>query len=1450
MTIFTDKEGKKAFFRSLTVKFLIFTGLIALSVAVMRPVQIALHTGISHIRTNIITRIETLTGMEVRFSSIRPTFFGTFDIRNLRLINDDNVFLSVNRARIYFSVADLLMGRGMSINSVLIDKPSVHLDLEHLPSIAETENELQLTDFFPGQVEIKIRDGFLKLADSARQYQIQNISFDIILDSHEISATGRLNPQIVNLNLLNRKINIKTEVVINGVYNSSQREGRAEINFNTVTASGQAAGTLFEINPISIILDYKNRILSFHTSKDQYNNMSLNFNQETGGISAAVNSMEFQPSSFIRFFNNDNLNNFFAQPLSGAAVFEAENNLMQYTVNFNSSSLGINFYGNEKHAEIRQFKINDLENSPSGLFFGSFNFFGNIGFAPFTPTGRFVFDNFGFSGENDVNAVFAISNNSNEITISGESFSIGYNVFERFDIYVFPSAGDLSVTLVSVCTNGGHVDIDAILNYSPMQLELILSLDSVAASFPIGIIDPFTRTDIPVIVKNYLQHTYITTEIFVTTDFIQFVYNAPRININSPNNLTLLSLAGTERQLMLTEGIFYGSEGNSNIYFSAFAGFANPMDMTITLLASYLDYSWELEGSLLDRNTLFLSDPNGLNVYGSLANTGAISGYIEGNNYPIVINNTLIYLDFYVVLRYSSFDSWDLDVSRFMASSHGRNAEQFSLSGLFNQDGGSFTTLQYSDSRGGLAGNADFLWHRDFSFIQFDVNLNGENDTGEKFFAQGIVQDRSFDIQAEAVQLRIDRFLSESDLLLVDADISFSFDSLHEFNAQLNLSSVQGRYRYNAIQGSGSLLFCNDEFVIQNLGFEFEALNILFPVFQFSRKGNFARANAYLSGNIRGIDLETSIETYVDFGSIDSWLEITHVLNNFNGRINAGTTRIAGEVHEPSDIVFSRNEGSIFLSGGPQNMVRLNMDANGNFFAGLSAPLPIRGSVIGNLSNRYINAHCNNLFVDLPAIWNLLPGMAGFRFNGGYVTARLDIRGPIDNPEFFGTGRGTSFRMNVPGFIPDDIRLVPFNFIMEGHELVFNRVSTAVGGGGGSADGWLRFENWVPRNVGLDITIPRENPVPFDFHIVPFMANGDASGRLFINLENELLEINGNLLANNTEMGVSDATRAAPSNYALDDARVSVSVNLTITTGPSAEFSWPNPIFPVIRANLRMGTVLNVTADSQAEQFTLNSDVDIRSGELFYFDRVFHIRSGNLVLRENEQEFNPRLSAVAEIRERTDTGPVTISMIIQDEPLLNFSPRFQATPSLTQVEIFSLLGQNLYGVGGGEDGNEAERFLVASGIDLFAQYLAGSDAFGQLFRGRQFERRVRNLLNLDMFSVRTRFLQNAFTEVLIDTPAMGLTPVDRNNRVGNYFNNSSVFLGKYVGQDMFIQGMITMRYDHNNPDFGGLIFEPDIGIELQSPFFNIRWDLGFDVHSYNLWGIRDNSITLLWSRTF
>jgi hypothetical protein len=1459
----------------------------------MQPIQYALQQGISKIRTDFIEKIEEYTGMELRYSSIRPTIFGSFDIRNLRFYKGETVVMSVSRARISFSFLELLKGKKTSVYSIQIDRPVINLDLERDREIFDFLSSLsgksqnkdkeilnQITEFLPEKPDYRIRNCFLSLTSGVVTYQVQDMNINIQGENSCYLLDGKMGTEIKYTGLVNRAFIIRSGFSFNGEYYPNLQEGKIEAALSSlsgieqiekkggVTFSQDTARPLFNVLPLSVFVNLKAGIFSVLPAKESNDiDYFLFYNMDSKSLSSGLNCSNFIPGKYITFPEQEKNNGHLgSMGITGSASFNYERDGgMVYSVMFSAGDLSenadfveINASGTEKNIVIDKVNLSAFENSViSNLFHGRINFSGNIDFSPFRPSGTFVFDQFGLTGKKSIDAVLTVTNHDNEVQISSGNITVGRSLLNDLDIRLFTSERELSVSLFALFKDEGTVNLEAILNYSPMQLESSLAFDAVSLFDIAEMAGPFSHNIyIPSAADNYLKNSLIAAEIFFTTDFTHVVYNAPGFIIKRDDFTVMLSFSGTGQQFTLSECVLSNGDLSSDFKLSAQVNFSDPLDLNFSLIANYTDLAWHVEGQILDRSTLIIRDPNGLHAYGNLSNSGAISGYIECIEFPLLLSSSLMYLNSYITLRYDSKDFWALDIMHFSAhniNSNGlqesllndqKNGDFLQISGTADQDGANFRNILYRDNIGALSGNADFSWLNDFSYVDFNVNLTDGDNNGEKCFASGMLENNHFNINAEVSQMRLDRFIGKLNKTVINAGLNLSWDSFSSFSADLKLTSLQTNIRNEDFYASTDMKFTNDDFFINNLKTSFADVNVSLNNFHINRIDNFAKAAIEINGIVNERDINSKIEIDANFKHIDSWIDIKNAMEKINCFLKIEDI-IYGDFKEDRTVfVLSKNEKELSVSGGPKNMLRLEMDSEGNFFAGLSAPFPVRGSIVGSYKDGVIDAHCPDFFMDMPALWAFVPPVREFEIAGGYITANLDIKGPLINPDYFGSGKGSSFRFRVPNYISQDIKPVPFNIAVQGSDMSFDSVQFTSSKGGGTVSGYLRFDRWIPENIGLEITIPRETPVPYKTNIKGFLTNGDASGNIYLLLNYKTLEMSADLYANNAELTMNIDEIRQRDRDAFSDILIPIVANLTITTGPVVEFTWPSTS-PILRAFPEMGTVVTITVDSNNGQYSMNSDVKIRSGELYYLDRDFYIRQGNLVFRENEQKFDPRISARAEIRDRTDTGPVTISMIIENEPLLSFVPRFEAIPSLTQLEIFALLGQNIYNLPGNENQDLAQTFILSSAADLLTQFVSTNDVLAQLINTRQFERQIRNWLRLDMFNVRTRFLQNAFTN---NVNVFGQTSVDRNSRVGNYFDNTTVFIGKYVGQDMFIQGMLSMRYDENNLSFGGLKFEPDIGIELNSPLFNIRWNF-FPYHPENWW-VNDNSITLTWSRSF
>jgi len=1432
------------------------------------------------IRSELIGRVEEVTGLDVYYSSIRPAFLGSFDIRNLRFMNDEDPFFIVSGFKLNFSIRELLFNKKAIVHTVLVEQPVLSIDkqrdedifsklsiwLKNQQKDSQNEQELiqQIAQILPKNVDYQIHNGCFYLKDGEIYYQAENISFNLKGSDNKFHIDGNFSAELKNIEIFDRNLIIKTNVGLKGIFSDDLEEGISDITFSYITCN-DAAKALFTVLPLKFSVNYKDKTIMAaenleNTSLDYY----FYYEIENNIFDMELNFAHFQMSEIINLSNGlKDLEYLLYTRLNGktSISYDSYKNF-NYNINLmgaNTSGMAsvsfidsfvLNASGNEKTVFVKDLLVSASENAiKNGFFQGIAGFSGNIDFNPFKPSGTLFLNNFSLTGNDYLSAVFNVSNRNNIIQISSKKVAIAKAQLNDLNIFIYPSGRDTGISISGYGMDTGVVYIDAIYNNNPDQLEISLNLDSLTLYEITEYIRPFTDfIPIPAAGQEYLQNSLIRSDIFISTNFRNIVYNAPNVLINIGDTQGIMSLSGTDNQFILSNGIFY--QDDNELLISANVNYSNPLDLAFSLNATYLEFSWNVRGQILDRTTLIVHDPNGLDIYGNLSSNGLISGYIEAVNFPIPVDSQPVYLNFYSTLHFTSMDFWNVNLSHFSARDVNSPAgmDFLKISGTANQDGASFREIIYNDDRGFLAGSADFLWDTDFSYIGFIVDITDGREQGESYNLEGVYRNENITFYAAVSEMNVDRFIKGGIPMQISAEVSASWSSFDLFSAEINLSSFNARFQNRDIHAAFNINLTNDELLIENFLVDVSGISAGIPVFLVNREEGVAKARAAVRGYTMERNYNGNINLDINFDRVDSWLDISNAIYNFDGRISMENFQYGDFYQDEMVFTFSGNEGAISVNGGIKNMIRLEKDPDGNFFAGLSAPMPIRGTIIGTFNNGIIDAYCSNFFIDLESIWSLVSVGKDFNIKGGYITGKINIHGPFWNPEFYGTAVGSSLRIDVPGYISEDIRTVPFKVLAEGYEMTFGPATALCGTGGGTVNGWFLFQNWAPIGVGLDISIPRENPVPFDINIFGFLANGNASGNLNMQVNgiNKLLEINGNLFTNDAELGLNMEEMTAIAEEPVDTDFNSI-VNLSVTAGSMVEFIWPTTS-PIIRANPEMGTVFYVTLDTQAGQYSINSDIRVRSGELYYFDRNFFIRQGHIVFKENESEFNPYFSARAETRDRTDSGPVTILLIVENQPLFGFEPRFESSPGLTQLEIYSILGQNFNTPQGEDNADMVQRMLITTTTDLVTQFIATSDILSQFVFFRQLERQVRDFLRLDIFSVRTRLLHNTFATGASAFGGQG--SVDRFSSVGNYIDNTTVFMGKYIGQHMFIHGMLTMRYDESSSMFGNLRLrlEPDFGIELQSPFLNIRWDL-FPQQPGNL-RVFDNSITLSWSKSF
>ena len=1474
-------------FMGISIKILIFAALVSLTAVALRPLQILLLGRMENARDAFIGRAEEYSNRKILYGSMGPSIFGTLDIRDVKIIRgDDSVFLSVSRLRLSYSILELLRGNFRdSFKSVRIDRPVLNLDFikdsdlkqrfVSLPVDAGAADSAPgFRELFPDNFSFRILNGEWEVTDSIGNFKLYGVRLDASVNRNKSSFKGRWN---ASLSAEREILRALYKSAGDAPHLEAQMSGRVSGEYSNDTGAGSAAvvipsfaGNLFRFRPLNLSFLLSGTRLEVNNSASrQPADLSLVYDFAERKLAANLEAGSFSPSGILALAGPwRDFNPWLALRFSGNIGFERDAaGFLKYSVNIagnlpenaytGKATLAIDASGDSDHVNVDTMDIRSA--------FGDLFFRGGMDIARLAPYGSLSLSNFhlvqdpadytgGISGD------FYISTRGREISFFGENFTSGKVVLSAMDALVYREEEGLSFSLSALrfrdmaagdSESYGNVrmssiSLDGSFDYEPRHVQATLKLDSFSVGDIIGLVEPLALLpSMPALSRSMAENLSVTTEVFFNTDYQHIVYNAPRFVAAYEgvwDVLAAASVSGTNSRFDLSGGRISWGRGNAEI--SASLDFSDLDDISFSLGAVQKEVSYFFDGMILDRRDISIAGSYGFQAYLRSGVTGIYSGYAQADSIPVPSGDGLASLSFLLSLLYSSPASWTADIDRFELSGLATPASEsavLSFSGAANEEGLYVKNLFFDDGRGALAGGVSLSWDPLFSFYRFRADINGSN-RREYYGLNGVYRNSVLELSLSGMGMQFSRVSAHN--AVADGNFRLVWESPEKFEAEAVLSALTVYDRDREIRASAAASLNSETLQLRQLNVLYSGLEASIPYLRIDRRSSRADTEIKIQGNFSGKPVHASMKAEARFDSGDTWFDMLKRPGSFSGSVavsSAGYDVI--DAAEPFGITFSglreKHGIAINLSGGPRNMIRFRYspgeDGSGSFYAAFSAPSPVRGSVTGSIDSKTIDAQSTDLYVDMGSLWRFIPETPHVAFPAGIVTADLRITGPLADPEFYGTARGTSVQIMVPEYLPEPIRPVPVDFIISGTEMSFGPVDAIVGKGGGIVSAWFRFEQWIPRIFNIDINVPSESPIPYSFDLSGIVAKGFASGKLTLAMEDMVFYINGDLEAQNAEISLNVSEMAAMEGQIanFDEGNIPAITDFSIRSGRRVEFFWPSVELPMLQANADMGSLIHVTSDAVSRRFSLTGDVKLRSGELFYLERNFYLREGTLFFRESETSFDPRISARAEIRDQADSGPVTISLIIDNAPLMSFTPRFVSNPPLSQLEIYSLLGQMPQNIAEGE----AQRNLATSvAIDSLAQFALM----------RRLQREVRDFLGLDMFSIRTQVLQNV---VLQATGLQANDPnVDRRYRVGNYFDNSTVFIGKYLGPAMFAQAMLSFRYDEKRVNMGGLRLEPEIGLEMHSPLIDVGFNIS-PLHPENLF-IDDISFSVIWRRSF
>jgi hypothetical protein len=521
---------------------------------------------------------------------------------------------------------------------------------------------------------------------------------------------------------------------------------------------------------------------------------------------------------------------------------------------------------------------------------------------------------------------------------------------------------------------------------------------------------------------------------------------------------------------------------------------------------------------------------------------------------------------------------------------------------------------------------------------------------------------------------------------------------------------------------------------------------------------------------------------------------------------------------------------------------------SGDAFLNVSGESPVQFEMNGSIRQEALNLDVQNLAINLSAFSKLLsfPAIAVYTAN---ITGNVHIGGTMRNPDFSGLLHGAAIDLNVPNYVQEHLLANTASFTIESSRL-FSDDSIRFRSNSANVllDLELFMNGWKFEQLVLGIKTAPNSFQRAHIDLPRMEISGFGECDLNIDLVPTSVTLTGSIHAQNGSLAIETlqteninifASRVQPA--PAKASRMANIVNLSITAGNRVQISVNSPII-TLRGLITPGTELAVRFDSEADTVDLLGDILLRSGQIEYFNRTFYLLSNTsspprIVFDENTDSIDPLLSVRAEIRESDENGEqVRITMQATNQRFSDFTASFTASPPKSEAEIMSLLGQIF--IGNNENGVQ---FLIGGGTSFVQNYLFHTIEDG-----------LRDLLKFDIFSIRTMAFQNILENRL------DVAGLRKPLTAGNIFNNSTVYIGKSFGSSIYFDTLVHFLYDETkelvDPKSNGIIFQPEIGLEMSAPFANIRMSLspeiGGDEFSVISAFVSAASLTVSWKFSF
>ena len=1418
---------------------LIFLTLLALVVCI--PVGNHFISLINNGISKVLEDIQKETGLKISYQSMSPSLMKNVSIRQIEISSDEGNLLSIQNVKAGIKISELFKKNIQNgITYVLIDGVNIEVSrlLQFIQKIQNNRTKdnndilVQIEKYIPGNVKLK----------------------NININYEQNSVSAHLNVKKINVNTNNRNdsinfnfdsdINVKTSDISISALNQNiscrlNIEGNCSHMFDeahsTIKISNLTNG-FYKVGKLNFQADYKNHKIELHTIQtvnpifaglkyDVLNNV-INAQIKTDSlkpfsiISANLNNKTLKKLKNLKFTTDTILNCSFSDKkvnfLSDSSVLIPDEIFPEKLI------VDFSVFGNQNELEISKLLVEGKNCSANAKL--------NYSYSDMQLTGVFDLPYLRMkNGKTISTEVYFEALDKGFMAFSPQLF-IEEQALTALQLYVSPGKNSIDFRFEtsdyshSEDSEPGTIQINGSYLLKSNYIQSNVSINTVYLDTVISFIKQFSEdlklNDFTKTVSSYA----VSTDLYFSSDFRTVSYNVPYIilaNTQKDNQVLMLSLNGNEQGFQMNNfSVVYGKVAfDASGSFDWNEDFSN-MFFSLDLITSFIPYHFS--GSVMSGG-ITVSGDYSTQIQINVDTNNKIDGFVKFSNLPVFISNKNFIFSTEAYFTYDSLNGPEIKLSLFeleLPSASYSASSKITLSGNITKYGAQINSISYSDLYSALQGEADVTLNINNSIfdsigIRLDVknpfsheaiNFDGilSNPEQVKITKDNFLKTLYLTMQLELKSFGLNRFaLLKNDNNQITASL-YASGVLKEPYISLNVSDSSVFISTSFLKFQGSAVLEDKKISINNFGMNYRN----FEISDIQAECSLEDMNLDATGNLSLSVFDKSVRTPLS-------LQISNVIipknslfpesfvmsvtaKEFSGSLLRKTFPVSLNLNYSDNqfiITSSDNvdiKGSLELKNG---LLDLSLNNNDFISFGLGG--------IAKLRNTNLSAY--NIRIDLPRLFNYLNLDDLFFIENGILTGDVMLNGSFSNPEFSGAVEISSPVMKLPSVTEKKIFGTDVVINFNNNELLFDKITLKTKNNEKvDIDLSLFLNKWLLDRMEGSIKTQKNHLFPIKLVSSLFVFEGDVSADLQLLLEDSVLTVEGKLFGENVNLksslsSISNIQQFQEKEQVNKEKEIKLQTNLDITLGTHASISFD----PLLRCVFVPNTHFSLNMNQELEQYSVNGELNIRSGDVSYLNRNFYIKTGSLKFNPSEI-LNPIVTLRAETREKDYQGQtVKIIMSVENQYLSRMEPKISSDPAKSENDLQALLGQIVVA-----DSNRASDFLFAA-----SDYALQSTVI------RSVENKLRDLLNFDIFSIRTNILQN--------TLSMGISgELSKNNfSIGNFLDNSTVYIGRYLGSSLYVDAMLHISFENSATNdiisVGKPIFQPEFGLELESPFSNV-----------------------------